>query len=40
VIVKEWLEQIPDFELPPDYTPDINFPSKSFALRSLPLSWD
>jgi cytochrome P450 len=39
VIVAEWLKQIPDFELPPDYTPDIEFPSKTFALKSLPLSW-
>jgi cytochrome P450 len=39
VIVHEWLTQIPDFDLPQGYTPDINFPSKSFALKSLPLSW-
>ena len=39
VIVKEWLKQIRDFELPAGYTPDIEFPSKSFALKSLPLSW-
>jgi cytochrome P450 len=39
VIVAEWLRQIPDFEAPADYAPDIKFPSKSFALRSLPLSW-
>jgi hypothetical protein len=39
VIVGEWLNQIPDFELPPDYTPEINFPSKTFALKNLPLSW-
>jgi cytochrome P450 len=39
VIVDEWLEQIPDFELPQGYTPDIKFPSTSFALKSLPLSW-
>jgi cytochrome P450 len=39
VIVDEWLKQIPDFELPPGYTPDIKFPSKTFALKSLPLSW-
>jgi cytochrome P450 len=40
VIVGEWLTQIPDFELPPDYSPEISFPSKTFALRALPLSWD
>jgi cytochrome P450 len=39
VIVAEWLKQIPDFELPPNYAPDIAFPSKTFALKSLPLRW-
>ncbi len=39
VIVGEWLKQIPDFELPPGYSPEINFPSKTFALKSLPLRW-
>ncbi len=39
VIVMEWLKQIPDFEVPPDYKPEILFPSKTFALRALPLSW-
>ncbi len=39
IIVAEWLKQIPDFELPPGYTPEIKFPSKTFALRQLPLSW-
>ncbi len=40
IIVAEWLKQIPDFELPADYAPDIKFPSKTFALKALPLSWD
>lgn len=40
VIVGEWLRQIPDFEAPTDYAPEIKFPSKSFALKSLPLRWD
>ncbi|CPR06541.1 cytochrome P450 143A4 Cyp143A4 [Mycobacterium bohemicum DSM 44277] len=39
VIVREWLRQIPDFELPADYAPEIKFPSKTFALMQLPLSW-
>jgi len=39
VIVGEWLKQIPDFEAPTDYAPEIKFPSKSFALKSLPLHW-
>ncbi|OBF56161.1 cytochrome [Mycobacterium sp. 852002-50816_SCH5313054-b] len=40
IIVAEWLKQIPDFELPADYAPDIKFPSKTFALKELPLRWD
>jgi cytochrome P450 len=40
VIVGEWLKQLPDFELPAGYIPEIKFPSKTFALRSLPLRWD
>ncbi|WP_099184086.1 MULTISPECIES: cytochrome P450 [Mycobacterium] len=39
IVVGEWLKQIPDFELPQGYTPYIKFPSKSFALKSLPVSW-
>jgi cytochrome P450 len=39
VVVAEWLAQIPDFELPEDYSPVINYPSKSFALKELPLRW-
>ena len=39
IIVAEWLKQIPDFELPPGYTPEIKFPSKTFALKELPLHW-
>jgi cytochrome P450 len=37
VIVGEWLKRIPDFDLLPDYEPEIKFPSKTFALRNLPL---
>jgi cytochrome P450 len=37
VIVDEWLNRIPDFELEPGYQPEIKFPSKTFALKSLPL---
>lgn len=39
IVIGEWLKRIPDFELPAGYIPVINFPSKSFALKSLPLSW-
>jgi cytochrome P450 len=37
VIVDEWLTRVLRFELAPDYTPEISFPSKTFALKSLPL---
>ena len=37
VIVDEWLKRIPEFELAPDYQPEIKFPSKTFALTHLPL---
>lgn len=40
VVVAEWLRQLPDFELPADYIPEIRFPSKSFALKKLPLHWN
>lgn len=39
VIVAEWLKQIPDFELPDQFRPEIAFPSKTFALTALPLRW-
>jgi cytochrome P450 len=39
VVVAQWLKQFPDFELLPDYTPEIAFPSKTFALKTLPLRW-
>jgi cytochrome P450 len=37
VIVDEWLNRIPEFELAPGYEPVIRFPSKTFALTELPL---
>jgi len=39
IIVAEWLKQIPDFDVPADYAPEIKFPSKTFALKELPLHW-
>ncbi|WP_322860321.1 cytochrome P450 [Mycobacterium europaeum] len=39
LIVDEWLKQIPQFDVPADYVPEIAFPSKTFALKSLPLRW-
>jgi cytochrome P450 len=38
-VLSEWLRQIPDFRLPPDYVPKVKFPSTYFALTTLPLSW-
>ena len=38
-ILTEWLRQIPDFGLPPDFVPEIKFPSTYFALTTLPLRW-
>ncbi|BBX73501.1 cytochrome P450 [Mycobacterium shinjukuense] len=40
LVVDEWLKRIPEFELASGYTPEIHFPSKSFALKTLPLRWD
>jgi cytochrome P450 len=39
IVIEEWLSQIPEFRLPTDYAPEIRYPSKSFALVSLPLAW-
>ncbi|WP_186243219.1 cytochrome P450 [Mycobacterium simulans] len=39
LVVGEWLKRIPEFEVAPGYTPEIRFPSKSFALKALPLRW-
>ncbi|MBV8295066.1 MAG: cytochrome P450 [Mycobacterium sp.] len=39
VLVDEWLKKIPEFELVPGYEPEIRFPSKTFALKSLPLQF-
>jgi cytochrome P450 len=38
-VLTEWLRQIPNFELPPDYVPEVKFPSTYLALTTLPLSW-
>jgi cytochrome P450 len=40
VIVDEWLNRIPEFELAADYEPVIKFPSKTFALTELPLRFN
>lgn len=39
VTVDERLRQIPDFEPAEGYHPEIEFPSKAFVLKSLPLRW-
>ena len=38
-VLTEWLRQIPDFGLPPDFVPEIKFPATYFALTTLPLRW-
>jgi cytochrome P450 len=39
-VLSEWLRQIHEFGLPPDYVPEVKFPATYFALKSLPLSWN
>lgn len=39
LIVNEWLRRVTDFELAPDYTPEIIFPANTFAFAELPLRW-
>jgi cytochrome P450 len=37
LVVAEWLARIPEFEVPPDYTPEITWPSATCTLPALPL---
>lgn len=37
VVIDEWLQRIPEFELAAGYTPEIAFPAMTFALKSLKL---
>jgi cytochrome P450 len=37
VVVTEWLARIPEFELAPDFTPEIIWPSPTCTLPALPL---
>ncbi|MGH3678312.1 MAG: cytochrome P450 [Mycobacterium sp.] len=37
LVVAEWLSRIPEFELPPEYTPEITWPSATCTLKELPL---
>jgi cytochrome P450 len=37
LVVTEWLTRIPEFELPPGYTPEITWPSATCTLAELPL---
>jgi cytochrome P450 len=39
LVVNEWLSRIPDFEVKPGLTPQIEWPSNTAALTSLPLQW-
>jgi hypothetical protein len=38
VIIVEWLKRIPEFELAPDFTPNIDT-THTEILSSLPLTW-
>jgi len=37
VVIEQWLQRIPEFELAAGYTPEIGFPAMTFALKSLQL---
>jgi cytochrome P450 len=37
LVLTEWLQQIPDFELAPGYRPEIIWPSITFGVSELPL---
>ena len=37
LVVAEWLERIPEFEVIPGYTPEITWPSATCTLQGLPL---
>ncbi|MGV0579498.1 cytochrome P450 [Mycolicibacterium elephantis] len=37
IVVTEWLNRVPDFELAPDYVPEITWPSATCTLPELPL---
>jgi cytochrome P450 len=39
LVVNEWLSRIPEFEVEPGFTPEINFPAMTYSLVSLPLRW-
>ena len=39
LIINEWLARIPDFEVKPGVTPQIEWPANTSALTSLPLQW-
>ncbi|WP_239645557.1 cytochrome P450 [Mycobacterium sp. UM_CSW] len=39
LVVNEWLSRIPDFEVKPGFTPQIEWPANTAALISLPVQW-
>lgn len=39
VLIDEWLTRVPEFGLPSDYQAEIEYPSKTFALKTLPLQF-
>ncbi|MBY0443518.1 MAG: cytochrome P450 [Mycobacteriaceae bacterium] len=39
VVVDAWLEKIPVFDVSAEYVPEIDYPAKTFALKTLPLHY-
>jgi len=37
LVITEWLRQVPDFELAPEYRPEIDWPAATCTLQRLPL---
>jgi cytochrome P450 len=40
LVIEQWLKRIPDFEVRPGTTPQIEWPANTYALTSLPLRWE
>jgi cytochrome P450 len=39
LVITEWLQRIPEFEVEPEFIPRIAFPAQTYTLTSLPLRW-
>ena len=40
LVIEQWLRRIPDFEVRPGATPQIEWPANTYALTNLPLRWE